>query len=209
MTDNTTATAGDYAGGIRILCILDEGAPTILNTTSFDQRGDNMKTLSWASQLKEGDIVAISNDTANTYAATEGLPVVEIPVTAETLVIGRIASIPVEGKFPANDAAADTLAERLAGDYYRTATVEIWGGITKVTKAIIMQDGSHALVPGVGTTIQYNITSGSANQCLYFDASTSGGVGVIPFHYVAAGTDADLSDALVGITGLLIAATGA
>ncbi|MDY6957716.1 MAG: hypothetical protein SVK08_01030 [Halobacteriota archaeon] len=209
MTDNTTTIAGEYVSGPRITCILDEGAPTVLNTESFDQLGENMKTLSWASQLKENDIVAISNDTANTFAATGGLPVVEIPVNGETLVIGKIRSTPQPGNFPANDAAADTLAERLAGGYYRTAVVEIWGGITAITKAVIMHNGTNALVPGVGTTLKYNITSGSANQKLYFDSEASGGVGVIPFHYVAAGSDGDTSDALVGITGLLIAATGA
>ena len=110
---------------------------------------------------------------------------------------------------PAASADADTLTERFAGKYYRVAIVEFYGGITKLKDAEIMCNGSNACVQGVGTTLKYNITSGSADHDLCFDSEASGGTGVIPFHYVAAGTDGDTYTALVGITGLLTAATGA
>lgn len=208
MTDNTSSIAGNYAGGIVITCILDEGAPTV-SSTSYDQLGQSAKGLTWASELAENDIVAISNDTANTYAATGGLPVVEKPVNTETLVIGQIVGTPRLMAFPAASADADTLAERLAGKYYRVANVMIFGGITAVREATIMCDGSNACVPGVGTTLKYNITSGATNHELSFDSAASGGVGVIPFHYVPAGSDGDTYTCLVGITGLLLAVTGA
>ena len=211
MTDNTSAIAGSYAGsGPVIECILDEGAPTYA-ATSIGQNGMLLKTVTFASQLEEGMVVALSNDTANTYAATEGMPVVEKAANGESLVVGQIVSTPELKRFPSStDADDDTLAERLAGKYYRTALVELHVP-GRVVKAEIMQDGSNALVPGVATTLNFNITSAytSGNRGYYFDSANANGVGCIPMHYVAAGSDGDTASALVLLTGLLYAATGA
>lgn len=211
MTDNTSAIAGSYAGsGPVIECILDEGAPTYA-ATSIGQNGMLLKTATFASQLEEGMVVALSNDTANTYAATEGMPVVEKASNTESLVIGQIVSTPELKRFPSStDADDDTLAERLAGKYYRTALVELHVP-GRVVKAEIMQNGSNALVPGVATTLNFNITSAytSGNRGYYFDSAAANGVGCIPMHYVAAGSDGDTASALVLLTGLLYAVTGA
>ncbi len=207
MTDNTSSIAGDYPGGIRITCILDEGAPTIAD--SFDSTGLEATAYTYATPLKEGDIVALSNDTGCTYALTGGNVVVERPVDGETLVIGQIVSTPKLRTMAANDAAANTLAERLAGDFFRTANVEIWGGITKVVAANVMQDGSNAVVVGQSTILHFNIVRTTALHELCFDAEGSGGVGVVAMSYCAAGTDADTLTCLVGINGVMDAATGA
>lgn len=207
MTDSTSTIAGNYPGGIRITCILEEGNPTV-STSSYDPTGQYRTNLTFASELAEGDIVAIANDTDCTYAATGGIPVVETPVDGETLVVGQIVSTPKLQRFPANSAAANSLVKRLAGKYYRTAVVELWC-CNKVIEATVMCNGSNACVPGVGATLHYNIKSGSAGHSLCFDSESSGGVGVIPFHYVAAGSDGDTATILCGITGLLDAATGA
>lgn len=207
MTDNTSTIAGNYPGGIRITCILEEGNPTV-STSSYDPTGQYRTNLTYASELAEGDVVALANDTGCTFAATGGIPVVEKAGNGETLVIGQIVSTPKMIRMPATSAAANSLANRLAGKYYRTAVVEIWC-CNKVAVATIMQNGSNACVPGVGTTLKYNITSGYSGHTLCFDSDSSGGVGVIPFHYVAAGSDGDTATALVGITGLMFAATGA
>lgn len=211
MTDNTSAIAGSYAGsGPVIECILDEGAPTYA-ATSIGQNGMLLKTATFASQIEEGMVVALSNDTANTYAATEGMPVVEKAANGESLVIGQIVSTPELKRFPSStDADDDTLAERLAGKYYRTALVELHVP-GRVVKAEIMQDGSNALVPGVAKTLNFNITSAytSGNRGYYFDSAGANGVGCIPMHYVAAGSNGDTASALVLLTGLLYAATGA
>ena len=207
MTDNRSTVAGDYRAAILpITCILNEGTATV--GTSYDQAGLSQKTLTWGAELYEDDIVAICNDTGCTYVATGGSPVVEAPVNGETLVLGRIVSTPKLEAFPAATASADTLAERLAGGYFRTALVEFFG-LTQIMKAEVMCDGSHPTVPGDGTTIKMNMASSAANHKLYFDSAASGGVGVIPFHYVPAGTDADLYSCLVGLIGLLISVTGA
>ncbi|MDP3563824.1 MAG: hypothetical protein Q8R70_04985 [Methanoregula sp.] len=209
MTDNQSTIAGNYKGtGPVIEVILDEGAPTLKN--SMAQNGMTLKTLSWASELEENQVVAISNDTANTYAATEGMPVMEKAVNTETLVIGTIVSTPQNKAFPATDAAADTLAERLAGKYYRTALVELHIP-GKVVAAQVMANGANATVPGVGTTLNANITKmyTTTYDGYFFDSAAANGTGVIPFHYVPAGVDGDLYTCLCLVYGLLYAVTGA
>lgn len=207
MTDNTSDIAGNYAGGIRITCILDEGAPTIVD--SFDQMGLEAKSYTFATPLKENDIVALSNDTGCTYALTKGNPVVERPVHSEALVIGQIVSTPKLQRMAANDGAANTLPLRLAGDYFRTAVVELWGGITKVIKANVMEDGSNAVVVGQSAILHFNIARCTALHELCFDCEANGGVGVVAMNYCAAGTNGNTVSCLVGITGLLDAAAGA
>ncbi len=208
MTDNTSSISGDYKGGIEITCVLNEGAPTV-SDRSYDRVGHYDIGVTWGSELKKGQVVAICNDSAVTFAAAGGIPVVETPVNAETLVIGYIKSEPRLLKQPPSTAAGDTLAKRLAGGYYRYATVVILGGITAVRKATVMCDGTNATVPGVGTTLKYNITSGVASGGLQFDSAASGGAGVIPFHNIPAGTDGDTYSCLVGITALIPSVTGA
>ena len=205
-TDNTSKIAGDYPGGIRITCILDEGAPTIV--TSYDQQNRSQKTLTWASEIEEGDYVGISNDTAGTYAACGGIPLVETPVDKETLVIGRVRSTPRLVRFPAADADANDLSERLAGKYYRIALVEIYGGITKIKDAVVKSNGTNGVVQGVGTTLNFNITDSAAAKDLCFITAADKGVGVIPFHYMASGEAGDTATVLVGINGLMYAVTG-
>ncbi len=210
MADNQSTIAGNYRGtGAIIECILDEGAPTVTDVTHMET-GETLRTLVFASPLEEGQVVAISNDTANTYAATEGMPVVERAQNGETLVIGQIVSTPRLKAFPASSAAANTLAKRLAGKYYRTALVELHIP-GRIVAAQIMQNGTNALVPGVMATLAFNITSAYATGArgYYFDAVAKNGVGGIPLHYVAAGTDGDLATALVLMNGLAYAATGA
>jgi len=208
-TDNTSSIAGDYPGGIRITCILDEGAPTIVE--SFDTMGNEATAYTFATPLAEKQGVALSNDTAGTYAECGGIPLVERPVSGETLVIGRIVSTPKLNNMPAVDADANTLAERLTGGYYRTALVELWAGITKVTEATVTLDGTNGVVQGVGTTLLYNLASSTPldDENLQLITAASTGVGLIPLHYIADATIGDTHTILVGITGMMIAITGA
>ncbi len=201
-----SAIAGNYAGGIRITCILDEGAWTYAQKMNMDGTYEDGWTA--ATPLKEGEIVALSNDSSNTYVACGGIPVVERPVNAETLVIGQIVSSPTLVVAPTStDADTDTLAERLAGKYYRIAEVEIWAGITKITKASVTPaNGSNHVVPGVSTYLVYDISKGivAGDEGLQLNIAASAGVGLIPFHYVA-DTGTTLVSCLVGITAPLYA----
>ena len=211
MTSYDSTIAGSYQGsGPIIECILDEGATTYTATT-YTPDGLTHKTFTFATPLEEGQVVALSDDTACTYSATEGMPVVERASNGETLVIGQIVSTPKLHKFAsATDADCDTLAERLTGHYYRTALVEIHIP-GRVVKAQIMQNGANACVPGVMTTLNFNMASAytSGNRGYYFDSDSANGVGGIPLHYVAAGSDGNTYSALVLLTGLLYAVTGA
>lgn len=211
-TDKRSDYAGSHPGlkNVTKTCILNEGAPTVTDRT-YGADGLWEKTLVWASELYPGDYVAICNTTDVTFEACGGVPVVEKAVNAETLVVGKIVSLPRPNMFfPAASADANDLSERLAGKYYRVANVEIMAGITKLEEAVVMCDGATATMPGDGQYLKFNITSSYANHGLYFDSiSGGGGVGVIPFHYVPAGTDGDLYSCLVGITGLMPSVTGA
>jgi hypothetical protein len=207
MTDNTSEIAGNYGQGQTITCILDEGA--ITPGTGIDAYGREQATYAFATGLAEGDWVALSNDAANTYAATGGLILVEKPVNGEALVIGRIVGTPTAlKKVPATADAADTLAKRLAGGFYRKARVEIVAfPIGSIKKFTVYSDGSNATVPGVGSTLKLSITGTYANHAGYLDSASQDGVGIIPLHGVPAGTDGDTCSILAVVTGMLRAVT--
>lgn len=207
MTDNTSEIAGNYGQGQTITCILDEGA--ITPGTGIDAYGREQATYAFAAGLAEGDWVALSDDTANTYAATGGLILVEKPVDGETLVIGRIVGTPTAlKKVPATADAANTLAERLAGGFYRKARVEIVAfPIGSIKKFTVYSDGTNATVPGNGSTLKLSITGTYTNHAGYLDSTNKDGVGIIPLHYVPAGTDGDTCSILAVVTGMLLAVT--
>lgn len=214
MTDSSDNVAGMYpTKGPIIPCILDEGAPTIVALgVGFDSANVTRKTLSWASPLAVGNMVAISNDTGCTWALTGGSPVMERAVNGETYVIGRIVSTPGEFNMPANDAAADTLAERLAGGFYRTALVEIYGGITVLLKAEVYLDGTYGFEVGQCAKLKHNLTGDYADDNtveIQLATAASGGVGIVAFHYGADGEAGDVLNCLVGINAPMISLTGA
>lgn len=205
--DNTSEIAGNYGQGQTITCILDEG--TITLGTGIDAYGREQTTYTFASGLAEGDWVALSDDTANTYAATGGLILVEKPVTTEALVIGRIVGTPTAlKKVPATAAEAADLSDRLAGGFYRKARVEIVAfPIGSIKKFTVYSDGTNATVPGNGSTLKLSITGTYTNHAGYLDSTNKDGVGIIPLHYVPAGDDGDTCSILAVVTGMLLAVT--
>jgi len=210
MTDNTSDIAGNFPQRfpLRRTCILKEGNITYAASSSvFSAKGDTAATYTFASVLKEGDIVALSNETDNTYAATGGLPVVKRGVTTETLMLGRIVTSP--DWIEANPTATqDTWADMLTNKYYRVADVELWAGITKIIDAVVQLDGTNGVAIGIATTLNVNLADCYANQDLRFITATGNGTGVIPFHYIADGEAGDLATILVGITGPMYSVTG-
>lgn len=211
MTDNTSSVAGNYGGGIQVTCILDEGAPTVTASGSYyGDTGETEKVLTWTSPIAENDWVAIQDDTNVLYEECGGLPVMTRPANAGVLVIGRVVSVPKIQVVPATTAVADSLTKQLAGEYYRTAVVEIFGGITAIMKARVMCDNANTVVPGVATYLEVNMAGVVADHELAFDMDgTDTGVGVIPFHDVPNAADGTEYSCLVGITGLMKAVTGA
>ena len=205
MTDNTSEIAGNYGQGQTITCILDEG--TITPGTGIDAYGREQATYAFSAGLAEGDWVALSDDDANTYAATGGLILVEKPSNGETLVIGRIVGTPTAlKKVPANAEAANTLVKRLAGGFYRKARVEITAfPIGSIKKFTVYSDGTNATVPGNGSTLKLSIAGTYANHAGYLDSAESGGTGLIPLHNVPEGANGDTCSILAVVTGLITA----
>ena len=212
-TDYTNNIAGQYKHqGPTLTCILDEGAPTVVASgLAYDGEGLTGKSLTWTTPIAEGNLVAISNDTACTWVATEGLPVVEYPTSAEILVIGRVVSTPKLVNFPADTAAGDSLIKQLAGGYFRTAVIEIYGGITAILKAEILDTDTSAVLVGTTALLKHNMTSDYADDDTTEIklVTTTGGTGLIAFHYCATDDAADVRNCLVGITAPLTSLTGA
>lgn len=210
VSDTRSAIAGSYPQRfpLRQTCILKEGNITVTASGSaFDDKGKTAANYAFASVLKEGDIVALSNDAGNTFVATGGIPVVRRVGDQETFVFGKIITSPdpLENK---PTVTQDTWADMLTNGYYRVALVEVWGGITKIEKASVQSNGTNAVAIGVGTTLNINLTDVYANDILSFITAAANGVGVIPLHYMAAGDAGDQASILVGITGLMYSVTG-
>ena len=196
--------AGDFGGGIQLTCILMEGRPTVA-TTSMTGAGAVETTYTFSAPLVVGDCVAIDEDTSNTYILTSGMPVVHVATNAKKI-IGKIVSQPRLVQAIPNTAAGDSWLKQLTGQYYRVATVQIWGGITAIVHATLVTTDTAAVVPGVTTTLTCDVSRTLADHALCLNDVASGGVGFYPFHYCAKLAAADYS-MLVGITDPTTAAT--
>lgn len=184
----------------------------VASGTVLNMQNVTTKTLTWASPLARGNMVAISNDVACTWAATGGIPVMEQAVSGETLVIGKIVSTPGVFEEPDDTAAGDTLVKRLAGGFYRTALVEIYGGITCIQKAEVYLDGTYGFEVGQCAKLKHNMTGDYADdntEELQLITCQNGGAGIVAFHYGADATTADILNCLVGINGPIVSLTGA
>jgi len=177
--------AGDYGGYLKIPCILKEGNITY-GARTYGTDGTYEKGVVFASELRKGDIVSLSPDVANVYTATGPCPVVQANVNAEDTVIGRIVSAPQPADGMGTiSASQDTWADMLSGDYYRTATLEVWGGITSIMTAICVC-GTTAVVPGIKTTLSVDASATAAAHALSLADDTTNGAGFVPLTYVAA-----------------------
>lgn len=188
----------DFGEGGRYDCILSEGAPTV--GTGYTSTNLSLPVVTWASELHVGEIVSIDTDTANTHAATNGLPVVRAVAAGDTTVIGIIETPPrLQKKIPSTG-AADSWSKRLAGQYYRTATVRFFA-VTRVGPAIIKTQNVAAIVPGVIGTLKTDASAskGGSNGLILNDV-TSGGTGVFSFHAVAK-EDGGTYSIMCGFTG--------
>ena len=194
--------AGQYGGGKTLTCILNEGAPTVTART-YGPAGTYETGHTWATELRKDDLVAIEPSSNCTYEACQGLPCVETVATGVDLVIGQIVSEPRLVVAPGTSAVADTLAERLAGKYYRVASVEIWGGITAIRKAHVLSLGNAAITPGSTTELDVDVSQSTTDHDFVLNDVT--GAGFIPFHYVPG--SAGSYSCLVGIYTLGTATT--
>lgn len=196
--------AGELGGGILVTCILSEGAPTV-NARAYNKGNARLPVTTWAAEVYQGDVVALSNETLNTYVATYGLPVVEAPVNGETLVFGQVMTEPVLVKAPPTTVAGDSWTKQIAGQYYRIATIECWIAHS-IQKARVLTTDTAAIVPGVGATVQVDISASYTNHTLTVNDTAANGVGCVPLHYLAKLGAGDYN-ILLAITGFMIAQT--
>jgi hypothetical protein len=179
--------AGVQGGGIKLACILKEGNITVTSST-YGPDGYSDKGVTLASGLAKDDYVTLSTDSANTYAATSGLPVV-IPITNGTLIVGKVISEPQWVKVPTS--SQSTWSTMLSSSYYRVATVEFFG-LSGVDKAVLVGADAANIVPGVAATIEIDASASVALTGGVVTLScadvASGGAGIFSFHYVAKGT---------------------
>lgn len=191
--------------GPKITCILEEGAPTV--GTGYTSTNLKLGVVTWASELRKGEIVAIDPSTTNTHEACLGLPVVRAVANGDATILGIIETEPYLEKTIPNTAAGDSLAKRLAGEYYRVATVRFFG-VMAVGPAVLYTDDKAAVVPGVVGTLKVDVSrSAGAGNGLVLNDVANGGTGIFSFHYcakVAGGSEYSL---LCGFTGMLTGAT--
>lgn len=117
-----------------ITCLVEEGAITVASaeTGQYRSRMNSEKIYTFARPVAIGDKVQLTAaDNAYTLAACKGMPVVQKYVSTNTTpIIGEVVGYPMPllAK-PTNDAAADTIAERVTGSggnpFMRTVLVKV------------------------------------------------------------------------------------
>ncbi len=113
------------APGVAIPCILEEGDITVYGGKTLSdgaiRRAESY--YSFAAEIEKDDFVCLASDAAYTYDACEGMPVVK-KTTSTSGIQGIVLDDPYKlVNRPANSAAADSVAERIAGKYFRVAMV--------------------------------------------------------------------------------------
>jgi len=190
-----TTTAGDFGFTTQLSCILYEGTATI-SASGMDFTGATTGTIALSAGLVKGDWVAISTDTANTYSATGGLPVVTALANNVDLCIGRIIDQPRWVKIPST--TQSTWSTQLSGKYYRVATVEIFPMM--IARATIVTNNAAAVTPGATGLLDIDASATAAAEGLSLvDVASGGSAHMFSFHYVGQETGGTYT-ILVGTT---------
>jgi len=204
MVDYTSNIAGQTDGGVKITCILNEGAPTVTERT-YGPDGYRDRGITWASEIYKNSWVTINADaTYDTYVLNKGMPAVKA-ITAATEIIGIVITEPKAVAMPATTALGDSWAKQLAAGYYRIATV-LFPCFTMVTKMEIVAVNTAAILAGDVDAVFVDASATIANALAGTKPVTlsgydvaNGGAGVVPLHSVPKGTDT--YSILVGFTG--------
>lgn len=176
-----TDIAGDFDFGFPLTAILYEGNITV--QTSLHTTGGSVKrtNCTFSAEVSVGDFVGLHVDTANTYAATNGLPVVQ-KVAATEGIIGIVEKIEAIRKMPS--ANQSTWSTMLSNGYYRVARVVFF-----IEGAIVGTIDGSSIAVEVGAPLKYVISAGK-----FVDNGTTFG-GFFSFHYSNSAT----AKGLIGI----------
>jgi len=191
-----SSISGDVGGGIQLTCILEEGNVTV-SDVAMNSSGFKERTFSLATPIAKNMPVCLYDSTEATYDATLGMPMMKTIVSGGKG-IGRVVSEPRWQKLPSVSADADSLTKRLTGQFYRVATVELWGGITSIFDVKCVTVDAAAIVPGAVGTISIDASLSIAAGKIVCTDVASGGTGIFPFHYQAKAAAATVT-LLVGI----------
>ncbi|MDH7597546.1 MAG: hypothetical protein QHG98_07415 [Methanothrix sp.] len=195
--------AGDFKLGGRCTAFLYEGAVTPAEME--DNFGNYRPAVTRAAPIKEGDLVELFDDTAITYEATCGLPVVrKIGGAAGSAYVGRVLNIEkAEVLVPPTQVSA--LSDLIAMKLLRVATVEFAGmdGMTVIEATVPANvAGADSIDIGNPATLIYDKTAkkwkfgnGSGSQFVpmtHLEGSTSTdvtgpvllGIGLVPVEIV-------------------------
>ena len=194
MTDYTDNYAETNRGGVTVVCILDEGDITV--SKAYMPDGLTTTVATTASTFVKGEWLSLSNDVANVYSATGGMPVLEKPVTTEDALFGRIIEEPRWNKIPTSSHTGG-LADRLDKGYYRV--VNVWSPfLYGIFEGIVMVDGTNAIVVNT-KTLDLDLSESAGKETPVFKyVAAAAGMGFIPLTHVVAGTGGDTYSVLIG-----------
>ena len=201
-TDYTSDIAADLeAASFKMTCILEEGALTVAD--GYNSRGQKETMVTPAAPIEKDDLVYLIAGTKNLFVETAGMPVVA-KLAAGTFYAGRVTSTPEWKYTPAasmdfTDCDNADWAAILAGKYYRKASVEFFG-ITGAFGGTVTADGSNEVAIGVPGDLKWDVSLGT------FVPAASGGTGLLPMHYVPAGSSGDTYTIMIGVLATSIVA---
>lgn len=207
-----TNTAGDFSnyGGVRRTCWLDEGAITVSNARGLG--GGYGPTVVGASEITLGMPVVVSTDTGNTWANTNGDPVVTRIANGNDLIVGIVISEPEEmERRPATQTiatAANTIALRLASRFLRSATV--WfPNVTAMTQGRLLCANAGAVTPGTVGVLKLDVSEciKSESGFVFNDVASGGSNNVCSMHYQAQSASADVPIMVAFLGGTILGAT--
>lgn len=186
--------ADQYAGdvgylGIPYSCYLYEGNIQ-LKSGRTGRTGRKHVDVDYASELNEGDLVQIFQDTALTYNACRGLPVVKTVADAGDAIVGEIVTIEPAKNIPATEDEVTSLATMLSQDLLRRATVEIYGLQATMLREVLVPanaGGADTLPIGDASKVAYDLSAKT------WKFVSSGGKGLVPFHTLAGSTSVDVT----------------
>jgi len=188
--------SGDYGFVTQITCVLKEGNITV-NTSAYGPFG-KQTVCTLASEICQGDVVALSADTANTADAAGNNIVVAPIANGVDLAIGKIIDEPKWVRQPST--SQSTWADMLAGNYYRIATVELFIPMT-IFKATLVCANAAAIVPGTTGNLDIDASASIAAHGLsVVDVASNGSSDMIPLTYVAQAASGSYS-VLIGFKG--------
>jgi hypothetical protein len=190
-----SSTSGDMGFVRQVTVILKEGNITV--GSGYSPFGKTT-TFGFASEIAQGDPVALSTDTGNTYEATGGNFVVSPIANGVDLCIGRIIDQPKWVREPST--SQSTWTTMLSSGYYRIATVELYFPMA-IFEATLVCNNASAITPGTpGNLDIVAAASKLAHGLSVVDVGSSGSNYIIPLTYAPQSSTATVS-LLIGFIG--------